>query len=447
MVHYIYVTFVLFIKVRLSMKKIQLCDEQKIVYKRVLIAALFLNIFMAVYIYIAGINSKIPDNILLIENREEKFDFGVPIEGEMETSVDAISINNSKGLAGKNIHFNLKNSVIMKGSTAGSYKAELKLFGLFHYKDVRFNVIKEQKIMPSGRAVGLYVNSSGVMVLGSSEVTGKDGTSYEPAANILQTGDYIYSIDDKRVESIDDIVHVLQQYGSGKVKVKLRRGKNMINVKVESILANDGTYKIGAWLREDTEGIGTVTYINKDNKYAALGHGITDIDSGLLIDIKDGGVYPASVERIVPGEAGIPGEIIGSVKLGDTAKIGTIDYNTDHGIVGTLNSKEYLYNEKSALPIGLKQEVKEGAAQIRCQIGKSVKNYDVEIEKVYLNSQDNKGMVVRVTDKELLKKTGGIIQGMSGSPIIQKGKIIGAVTHVFVNDATRGYGIFIEEML
>lgn len=429
------------------MHKIQLSDSQKIVYKRCLVSALFLNIFVAVYFYLWNIDSRIPDNILLIENREEKFDFGVPLEGEIENSVDAISVINAAKNNNKNIHFNLNDPVVMQGSTAGSYKAELKLFGLFHYKDVNFNVIKEQKVMPSGRAVGLYVNSSGIMVLGSSEVAGKDGTTYEPAANVLQTGDYIFRVNNEPVETIDDIVEILQKNGEGKVTLKLKRGRNLIDVKIDSVLANDGTYKIGAWLREDTEGIGTVTYVNKNNKYAALGHGITDIDTGLLIDIKDGGVYPASVQRVVAGESGIPGEIIGSVKLGESSKIGTIKNNTEHGISGTLTSGEYAYNKEMALPIGLKQEIKEGAAKIRCQIDNSVKSYDIEIEKIYLNSQDNKGMVIKVTDKELLDKAGGIIQGMSGSPIIQNGKIIGAVTHVFVNDATRGYGIFIEEML
>ena len=263
----------------------------------------------------------------------------------------------------------------------------------------------------------------------------------------MQTGDYIFRVNNEPVETIDDIVEILQQNGEGKVTLKLKRGRNLIDVKIDSVLANDGTYKIGAWLREDTEGIGTVTYVNKNNKYAALGHGITDIDTGLIIDIKDGGVYPASVQRVVAGESGIPGEIIGSVKLGESSKIGTIENNTEHGISGTLTSGEYAYNKDRALPIGLKQEIKEGPAKIRCQIDNSVKSYDIEIEKIYLNSQDNKGMVIRVTDKELLNKAGGIIQGMSGSPIIQNGKIIGAVTHVFVNDATRGYGIFIEEML
>ena len=314
------------------MNKIQLSDNQKIVYKRVLVSALFLNIFVAVYFYLWNIDSSIPDNILLIENREEKFDFGVPLEGKIKTSVDAISVINAAKNNNKNIHFNLNDPVVVQGSVEGSYKAELKLFGLFHYKDVNFNVIKEQKVMPSGRAVGLYVNSSGIMVLGSSEVAGKDGTTYEPAANVLQTGDYIFRVNNEPVETIDDIVEILQTNGEGNVTLKLKRGRTLIDVKIDSVLANDGTYKIGAWLREDTDGIGTVTYVNKNNKYAALGHGITDIDTGLLIDIKDGGVYPASVQRVVAGESGIPGEIIGSVKLGESSKIGTIENNTEHGI-------------------------------------------------------------------------------------------------------------------
>ena len=152
------------------MNKIKLDDNQKIIYKRCLTAALFLNIFLAVFFYLWNIDSVIPDNILLIENREERFDFGVPLEGELESSVDAISVSSydRSNKVGNNIHFSLNNPVVVQGSLTGKYKAELKLFGLFHYKDINFSVIKEQKIMPSGRAVGLYVNSSGIMVLGSS---------------------------------------------------------------------------------------------------------------------------------------------------------------------------------------------------------------------------------------------------------------------------------------
>lgn len=422
-------------------------------YRAFLVAALCISIFVAVIYYIWYIDRKVPDSIMLIENREESLDFNVPLEGEIDGAVDVISIKNTGSTNDGNIHFNLNKTVRMQAKNTGSYKAKLKLFGLFHYKNIQIDVIKEQKVMPSGRAVGLYINSDGVMVLGTSEITGKDGFTYEPAANILRAGDYIYKVNGQEVENIEDVVKAVQDNGKGRVTIYLRRNNNNIKVKVDTVLAGDGEYKIGAWLREDTEGIGTLTYITEDNNYVALGHGITDIDTGILIDIKDGGVYPAKISQVIRGEAGSPGEVLGSVKLGGTNQLGTISNNTNYGISGELfnNNKitgnNYGYDDSKAVPAAMKQEVVQGKAIVRCQLGENIEDYEVEIEKININSKENKGMIIKVTDKRLLSKAGGIVQGMSGSPIMQNNKIIGAVTHVFVNDSTRGYGIFIEDML
>lgn len=416
-------------------------------YRVFLAIALCVNIFAAAAYYIWYIDRKVPDNIMLVENREESLEFNVPLEGEIDGAVDVISIKNTNSVHDGNIHFNLNQTVRMQANNTGSYKAKLKLFGLFHYKNIQIDVIKEQKVMPSGRAVGLYINSDGVMVLGTSEVTGKDGFTYEPAANILRAGDYIYRVNNQKVENIEDVAEAVQDNGGGRVTIYLRRNNNNIKVKVDTVLAGDGEYKIGAWLREDTEGIGTLTYVTEDNNYAALGHGITDIDTGILIDIKNGGVYPAKISEVIRGEAGSPGEVLGSVKLGGTNRLGTINNNTNYGISGELFDNNYSYNSSKALPVAMKQEVDRGKAIVRCQLGEEVEDYEVEIEKININSKENKGMVIKVTDKRLLNKAGGIVQGMSGSPVLQNNKIIGAVTHVFVNDSTRGYGIFIEDML
>lgn len=430
-------------------------------YRAFLALALCVNVLAAVVYYIWYIDKKVPDNIMLVENREESLEFNVPLEGEIDGAVDAISVKNTNSANDGNIHFNLNQTVRMQASNTGSYKAKLKLFGLFHYKNIQIDVIKEQKVMPSGRAVGLYINSDGVMVLGTSEITGRDGFSYEPAANILKAGDYIYKVNNQEVQNIEDVIKAVQDNGKGRVTIYLRRNNNNIKVKVDTVLAGDGEYKIGAWLREDTEGIGTLTYITEDNNYVALGHGITDIDTGILIDIKDGGVYPAKVNQVIKGEAGSPGEVLGSVKLGASNRLGTISNNTNYGISGELFDNNvnkstqdnavlangYGYNSDKAIPAAMKQEVVKGKAIVRCQLGDNVEDYEVEIEKININSKENKGMVIKVTDKRLLNKAGGIVQGMSGSPVMQNNKIIGAVTHVFVNDSTRGYGIFIEDML
>ncbi len=429
------------------MNKILINTGSRKKYRAVLVVMLCINILAAILYYIWYIDRKIPDSIMLVENREEKLEFNVPLEGEIDGAVDAISIKNSDSKQNYTTHFNLNKTVTMKAANTGSYKASLKLFGLFHYKNIQIDVIREQKVMPSGRAVGLYINSDGIMVLGTSEIVGKDGRGYEPAANILKAGDYIYRINDKAVDDIDSVIEALQENETGKVTVYLKRNGNNLKVKIDPVLAADGEYKIGVWLREDTEGIGTITYITEDNKYAALGHGITDIDTGLLINIKNGGVYPAKVNQVIRGQAGTPGEIIGSVKLGKTFCLGTINNNTNYGISGEIFDNNYGYESDKAIPAAMKQEVSKGKAIVRCQLGTDIQDYEVEIEKININSEENKGMVIKVTDKRLLDKAGGIVQGMSGSPIMQNNKIIGAVTHVFVNDSTRGYGIFIEDML
>ncbi|HBA97251.1 MAG TPA: SpoIVB peptidase [Lachnospiraceae bacterium] len=431
----------------MSKNKNVISTDLKKKYRAALAVALCVNILAAVLYYIWYIDRKIPDSIMLIEDREENLEFNVPIEGEIDGAVDAISIKNPGSVQNDNIHFNLNKTVIMKAANTGSYKARLKLFGLFHYKNIQIDVIKEQKVMPSGRAAGLYINSDGIMVLGTSEIVGKDGLGYEPSANILRAGDYIYKVNNNNVDDIDDVIEALQENGGNSVTVYLRRDGNNLKVKIDPVLTADGEYKIGVWLREDTEGIGTITYITEDNKYAALGHGITDIDTGLLIDIKNGGVYPAKINQIVRGQAGTPGEILGSVKLGKTFCLGTISNNTNYGISGEIFDDSYGYDGSKAIPAAMKQEVFKGKATVRCQLGDRTGDYEVEIEKININSEENKGMVIKVTDKRLLDKAGGIIQGMSGSPIIQNNKIIGAVTHVFVNDPVRGYGIFIEDML
>jgi len=416
-------------------------------YRAVLAVALCINIFAAVFYYIWYIDKKIPDSIMLVENREENLEFNLPFEGEIAGAAAAISVKNPGSIKDGNIHFDLNQTVTMKAANTGSYKVGLKLFGLFHYKNIQIDVIKEQKVMPSGRAVGLYINSDGVMVLGTSEIAGKDGLVYEPAANILNAGDYIYKINNTYVEDIDDVIKAVQENGGSRITIYLRRNGSNLKVKIDTVLAADGEYKIGVWLREDTEGIGTITYITEDNQYAALGHGITDIDTGLLINIKNGGVYPAKVSQVIPGKPGAPGEILGSVKLGDTYQLGTINNNTNYGISGEIFDNNYGYNSEEAVAVAMKQEVHKGKAVIRCQLGEGIQDYGAEIEKININARDNKSMVIKITDKRLLSKAGGIVQGMSGSPVIQDNKIIGAVTHVFVNDATRGYGIFIEDML
>lgn len=430
-----------------SFRSIKLTKKERFRYRACLVLLFVLNLGLIGVWCWKGMDSKIPSHIYLYQNQDVQIDFGVPLQGNCQETKDVIAITNGNTVQESTQSFGLNRPVRVKASALGSYQAELKLFGIFHYKYIHFDVIEEAKVMPSGKAVGLYIQSNGVMVLGTSEIEGKDGFSYEPAKDILQPGDTIRKVEDTKVGNIDQVVQLLQKKKSRKVTLEVVRSGNVIQVKLEKILAKDGEYKIGVWLREDTEGIGTLSFVTEKNQFAALGHGITDIDTGKLIQLSKGSVYPAKIEDIQKGEAGSPGELIGSVALGAANCIGQIKSNTALGITGEITGEEYQYQEEKALPVGLKQEVKKGKAWVMCQLEDRVEKYEVTVEEINVNSQDNKGMVIRVTDKELLKKSGGIVQGMSGAPIIQNGKVIGAVTHVFVNDPTVGYGTFMENML
>jgi len=220
-----------------------------------------------------------------------------------------------------------------------------------------------------------------------------------------------------------------------------------VQVSVKPVLSSDNSYKIGLWIRDCAEGIGTLTFYDQATLiFGALGHGVYDSDTGALIDIKGGKITGADITGITKGIKGSPGELLGSVE--ETDILGNISLNTSLGLYGSLTEKGASGLSDEKLPICLKEDIQEGSAYILSDIdGTGPKKYQIEIEKINLNGKPDKGLTIRITDPNLIEKTGGIIQGMSGSPIIQNGKIVGAVTHVLVNNPTKGYGVFIESML
>ena len=239
---------------------------------------------------------------------------------------------------------------------------------------------------------------------------------------------------------------MLEAIGAEPLSLTVKRDGKLYHVTLQPVLDAAGVYRIGTWIRTDAQGIGTITYMTNNGYFGALGHGITDIDTGLLMEISGGVLYDAEVLSVVKGKSGTPGELIGIIRQSGISKIGEITTNCSKGIYGKV--KRGVIDGGETIPIGLKQEVELGPATILCQVDSMVKEYEIEIERIELGrTNDNKGLVIRITDEVLLAKTGGIVQGMSGSPIMQNGKLIGAVTHVLINDPTKGYGIFIETML
>lgn len=400
-------------------------------------------VFLVLYGYY-WMKINVPSEIKLLLGQEEEFDFSVPMEASIigEEAAGVLYIN-QEPLSEDIINIDLQNPFSVSSESLGEYEVQLKLFGIFPIKEISLEIIEELEVIPGGDVIGLQIETDGIMVLGTGEVTIKDGSNVEPAKGLLKSGDYIVGINGKMGVTREDLLNAI---GAEPLKLTVNRNEKLIQVEVQPVKDYSGKYKLGAWIRTDAQGIGTITYVTSNGKFGALGHGITDVDTGLLMEIDGGKLYDAEVLSVVKGKNGTPGELIGIIRQSGISLIGEIDENCSKGIYGQM--KLGMVNKAKAVPIALKQDIELGAATILCQVDSEVKEYDIEIERIELGrTNDNKGLVIKITDEELLKKTGGIVQGMSGSPIMQNGKLIGAVTHVLVNDPTRGYGIFIENML
>lgn len=395
---------------------------------------LFLDVILIVLALFFYIQKEIPDHLMTYVGEEEEISLPSIFHTE-EMMVEAFNVSNrSSGFS-------------MISKKTGNYQVSVKLFGVVPVKNVDVKVIQKKKLAPSGEPIGIYVETNGLLVLDTAEIQGKDGMTYAPGENLLRTGDYILQWNNRYVPTIKRLNEEIQRTKKKKVSITIRRGKEEMKVAIKPILATDGTYKIGTWVREDTQGIGTLTYVTEDGKFGTLGHGISDADTGTLLDLNGGELYCTEIQDIVKGSEGEPGELQGYINMVATNQIGKIERNTEEGVFGTLKKERKSEYEHSYLAIEMKQNIKKGRAYIYANLEGTAQKYEIEIEEINYNSKDNKSFVIKVTDKKLLSLTGGIVQGMSGSPIIQNGKIIGAVTHVLVDDPTRGYGIFIENML
>ena len=309
-------------------------------------------------------------------------------------------------------------------------------------------VVNTQYAIPCGAPVGIYLKSNGIMVIGTGEITGLDGLPTEPAAGILKSGDYIETINGQVLETKEQLADAVNHLNGEDAVLTVRRVEEIMSISLQPVTAQDGTQKLGVWVRSDTQGIGTMTYLDLNGKFGALGHGISDSDTGEVVQISDGALYDTEIIGIEKGSIGNPGIMSGVIYYGPGSLLGEIDSNSEVGIFGTAGEKLRQAMNMQPLQIGYRQDVKKGTAWIRSGISGEIKDYQIEILKVdYSTAHQNKSLVIQVTDPELLALTGGIVQGMSGSPIIQDGKLIGAVTHVFIQDSTKGYGIFIENML
>lgn len=327
---------------------------------------------------------------------------------------------------------------------------DVSLLGLLKIKSISLkSVPKELSVYPGGQPVGVKLNTKGVLVVALSDLETPNGKVNSPAALAgIEIGDSIIKINDEDITNAEKASSLITSCEGKTMNVIIERKGTTLHKKIVPVKTKDGSFKIGLWIRDSTAGVGTLTfYDDKTGIFAALGHPITDVDTGTMLNINSGQIVNSSIISVRKGVKGTPGELKG-IFIDEDVTLGEIKKNTECGIFGV--SSVSLKNKSSRkMKVALRDEIKEGPAQILTTIdGKEPRLYNIVIEKLLpQNSIGPKSMVIKVTDKELLEKTGGIVQGMSGSPIIQGDKLVGAVTHVLINKPDTGYGIYIEWMI
>lgn len=332
----------------------------------------------------------------------------------------------------------------MSGVSAGETEVSVRLFGLFPLKKLNVDVEENVTLIPGGQAVGVALKTGGVLVVGLSDVAGKN-----PARDAgIRAGDVILSVDGKTIESSEALTMLVAQSEGRALSVTYERDGKNESVQVTPA-KQETVWRLGVWVRDSTAGVGTLSFYDRETHYyGALGHAISDTDTGKILPVRLGSLMKARIVDLKKGARGAPGELRGSF-LDEPGELGNILKNSAFGIYGKADEEIVNPIYPNGLPVAPRDSVKTGKATILSTIlGTEMHEYEVEIVSLARQgSASQKSMVLRVTDQELLEKTGGIVQGMSGSPIIQNGRIVGAVTHVFVDDPTQGYGIYIEWML
>ena len=388
---------------------------------------LIVIILTLIYIYVCNI-SMLPNNIILMQGEVLKLN-----------TVLGVNIKNAKTITASS---NLNNSIFEE---TGKMNLKLNLFNLFPVKDVTVNIIPKTTVIPLGRAIGMKMYTKGVLVVGMSEIEGQK--PYENSG--IETGDKIVEINNQKINNTDELIACANSSKGEKIEITYVSDNEEEVTSILPVKTGENEYKLGLWVRDAAAGVGTLTFYEPSTgEFGALGHGINDVDTYELIDIANGELVTTNIVDIVKGEDGTPGEIRGIIDGEST--IGSIYKNTSYGVYGKVidTSRLNLYTSNE-LEVANRNEIKTGKAQIMCELenGK-IEKYEIEIQKIFLeNNQDNKSMLIKVTDEDLIEKTGGIIQGMSGAPIIQNGKFIGAITHVLVNDSKTGYAVFADLMI
>ncbi|MGI6084898.1 MAG: SpoIVB peptidase [Acetivibrionales bacterium] len=389
----------------------------------------------------------LPGSITLIAGENYKITFKSPFFLQVHSQSNILRVSDSRDTSISAF----ENPYSLLATEEGKGKLGLSMFGVIPVKTVEVRSIENQKVLASGAPIGIKLKTNGIIIINISGVILEDGTKVNPAETAgLLNGDVLIKAGRKDLKNISDLTGVIKNSGGKPLDIVYRRQDTEYKTTVIPVKSGeDDEYRVGIWVRDSSAGIGTLTFINPENNvYGALGHGINDIDTGSLLRVGSGTLMESNIKSIKKGMKGAPGELEGDF-LNGTAVVGDIKLNCEFGIFGKINNG--VKKDKLGKPydIGSHSTVRLGNASIlTCINGNRVEEYKIEIQRIAKNDLNSaKNMIVRITDERLLNSTGGIVQGMSGSPIIQDGRLIGAVTHVFINDPMRGYGVFIESML
>lgn len=392
----------------------------------------------------------IPGHLRIFEGQSANLRLGLPVLATVTSSNSQVAT--VCGGQQSQVAFNLKQPIEIDSVAQGQADVQVQLFGLIPLKSVHVQVVPGLQVVPGGQSIGVKLTSEGIMVVGFNLVKVGDQEISPAEKASLKVGDVISQIDGIKVKSTEQAAKLINEAGEeGRdLEITVTRQKQNMKFRVKPIKeAGTGTYRIGLYIRDRAAGVGTLTFYDPKNKvFGALGHVITDVDTGQTITVSDGQIIHSSVTSIDKGESGQPGEKRG-IFVDEDRVLGSITKNSDFGVFGKMSKIPDNGKFTHPIPIALAEQVKEGPAKILTVVeGQKVEEFDIQIVNVMRQKFPAiKSMVIKVTDPRLIEKTGGIIQGMSGSPILQEGKVVGAVTHVFVNDPTQGYGVFIEWML
>lgn len=394
--------------------------------------------------------SRFPSEIQIFEGDTQILNFHLPLSVTIES--DNVNVLKLNGYSLKDQpQYNMRDPLAIETMEQGDVSLYFMLLGIIPIKQMRVSVTPQKSLIPGGHSIGVSLHTRGALIVGISEVTGPDGNVSYPAMEAgLSPGDIIERVNGVAVKDAGHLSQLVNKAKGRGVDLECRRDNRIFVTHIQP--AQDGSddkYRLGLWVRDSTAGVGTLTFYDpKTRHFGALGHAITDVDTGTLLTAKGGEIMLSKIIDIKAGKKGIPGELVGNFTE-NRKVLGSIAKNTPFGIYGRMNRSLPEFRIEDPISIAFQYAITPGRASILTTIdGNGIQEYEVEILKVNRQGAPaSKGIILEITDPELLRRTGGIVQGMSGSPILQKGKIVGAITHVFVNDPRKGYGIFIEWML